>query len=274
MKTVVSLVILALMVATVVGPVQAKDAWYDGIYLGGGGGAGRLETTLAKLGVLPATADGDPNNNPPSSTFDPPGIAPDETLETTSFNETTIASKFFAGYRIMDYLAVEGGYVKFHGMDAHFCFLSDITGECSGVPGTFPTLELNERSWTVDVPLDGWTAYVIGIYPFNDTVEVFGKVGAIFWEMEPSGQEEVRIPASGGSGIIPCQGTGLGGSLFVPECRNEPNRSDLDGTDLALGVGLNFNNASGITVRTEFEWFDIKAADQSWLLSLSAIYNF
>lgn len=273
MKTVVSMAILALMVATVVGPVQAKDAWYDGIYLGGGGGAGRLETTLEKLGVLPATVDPD-QPNPPSSTFDPPGFAPDESLEKTSFNETTITSKFFAGYRIMDYLAVEGGYIKFHGMDDHPCFLSDKTGECTATPEVDVILEDSERAWTVDVPLDGWTAYFVGIYPFNDTVEVFGKVGAIFWEMEPVGEERVRIPASGGSGIIPCQGPGLGSPGVVPECRNEPNRSELDGTDLALGVGLNFNNASGITVRTEFEWFDIGVADRSWLLSLSAIYNF
>ena len=60
---------------------------------------------------------------------------------------------------------------------------------------------------------------------------------------------------------------------LVPET-NVPVSKKLDGTDLATGIGLNFNHPSGVTIRSEFEYFDIGELEQSYLLSFSAIYNF
>jgi hypothetical protein len=43
----------------------------------------------------------------------------------------------------------------------------------------------------------------------------------------------------------------------------------------AMGAfGVNFNSESGISVRAEIEYFNIKELDEPWLLSLNALYNF
>ena len=117
----------------------------------------------------------------------------------------------------------------------------------------------------MDLPLDGWTGYILGIYPFNDTFEIFGKVGAIAWEIDATANETVV------GGFIPPKLPPNDNNPVAPT--NDPISKKFDGTDLALGLGVNFNTESGISVRTEFEWFDISDVDESWLLSLSAIYN-
>jgi opacity protein-like surface antigen len=263
MKKVVSLSVLVLAVAATAGPVQAKDAWYNGFYVGAGGGAGRIESTLAKLGVEP------------DSTINPSHAQYQEELDHTSFKETGITSKIFAGYRFFDYFAVEGGWLKIHSLEDQPCFIDTATRDCSPVPGVPPvTSDLTDRVWTVEVPMDAWTAYFVGIWPINDTFEAFGKLGAIFWEMKPYAEERVI------GGFVPCdpanQPSGNCGPGFAsPPPTNSPEwGQDTDGTDLALGAGMNFNSSGGITIRTEFEWFDISATDRTWVLSLSAIYNF
>ena len=159
-KNIVSLAALVLAFMAIAAPAQADDHWWQGFYMGAGAGWGRFESDLQQLDVMPT------------------GTQVNNTLEYTSFNQSAIASKFFAGYRILKYLAVEGGYFNFHDMDDEPCFLFDATGQCSNVPGQLPDLP-SERVWTVDVPLDGWTAYAVGLLPFNETVEGFFKVGAV-----------------------------------------------------------------------------------------------
>ncbi len=221
--------------------------------MGAGAGWGRFESDLQQLDVMPT------------------GTQINNTLEHTSFNESAIASKFFAGYRILKYLAIEGGYFDFHDMDDQPCVLFDATGQCSNLPGQLPDLP-SERVWTVDVPLDGWTAYAVGMLPFNETVEGFFKVGAVNWKALPSGHERIV------GVIVPCpdpndpQCGNLGSPVAPPQ--NQPEYSRFEGTDLALGIGVNFNTESGISVRTEAEWYDIGIADRTWMLSLSVIYNF
>jgi len=255
--------LLAILLLAIPLMVEAKDSWYNGIYLGAGAGAGRVEAKLGDLGLLP------PSTIPPNDT---------ESLESTNFSNTSITSKFFAGYRIFDYLAIEGGYVKFHELGEHPCFIDGRTDPATGeiIPGTgngtcTPELDPSDaaanptssRAWTVDLPLDGWTGYIVGLYPFNETFEIFGKVGAIAWDMDANAQENIV-----GGFIPPKNGT----NPVAPT--NDPISNNFDGTDVALGLGVNFNAESGVTVRTEFEWFDIDAVEESWLLSLSAIYNF
>jgi opacity protein-like surface antigen len=258
--------LLAILLLSVPLMVEAKDSWYDGIYLGAGAGGGRVEAKFGDLSLLP------PSTVPPGDT---------ESLESTNFSNTSITSKFFAGYRIFDYLAIEGGYVKFHELSEHPCFIDGRKDPATGelIPGTgngtcTPDLDPSDiagnptssRAWTVELPMDGWTGYIVGLYPFNQTVEIFGKVGAFAWDMDASGSEAVV------GGFIPPKPPPNDNNPVSPT--NDPINKKFDGTDLALGIGFNFNAESGITVRTEFEWFDIDIVEESWLLSLSAIYNF
>lgn len=95
----------------------------------------------------------------------------------------------------------------------------------------------DDNSVTVDA--DGLAAY--GVAGTNlGPIGVFAKLGGINWDAKAS--------SSLGSG------------------------SD-DGTDLAYGVGARFQLLS-LQVRAEYERFDVSAADDVDLLSLSALYTF
>ncbi len=69
------------------------------------------------------------------------------------------------------------------------------------------------------------------------------------------------------SGFIPPK------TPFIPEL-NSPVEQDLDGEDLALGAGVNFNTDFGVSIRSEFEYFDVSDTNTVWVFSLSAFYRF
>lgn len=225
----------------------AKDAWYNGIYIGGGVGAGRIEADLVKLGLMPEDASGTP-----------------EPIESSKFKKTALTSKFFAGWRFFKYFGIEGGYNRFHDVNRQFCFIDD-TGECTesrGEPQGATVPATTSSAWTVELPTKGWSAFAVGFLPFaNNAFDAFLKVGAISWETDAAGYEKVV------GGFVPPK------DPLVPPT-NVPVSEKLDGTDLATGIGINFNHPTGVAIRAEFEYFDIADLDQSYLLSFSATYTF
>lgn len=237
MKKVSCLAVTLVMAFPVV--ATAAENGNNGFYFGAGVGAGRVEADLVDLGVQPMDTG--------------------EAIEGDELKATGITSKFFGGYRFLDYFAIEGGYTKIYEPDESFCFLDD-TGGCAEDRGG-PLSIASSAEWKVDVPVDGWTIYAMGIWPINDTFEVFGKIGAFFWEMEAEGRERVV------GGFIPPK------PPFIPEL-NSPVAQDLDGEDLALGAGVNFNTDFGVTIRSEFEYFDVSDANTVWVFSMSAFYRF
>jgi len=236
-----------LLIALAPSPGAAKDAWYNGIYFGGGVGAGRIEADLNQLGLMPMNAQGVP-----------------EPIQSSKFNKTSLTSKFFAGWRFAKYFGLEVGYDRFYDVESQYCFV-DETGECTESRGEGQgaiTPAITSSAWTVDLPTEGWTAFVVGYLPFGKgAFDAFLKVGAIDWEIDASAYEKIV------GGFVPPK------DPLVPPT-NVPVSKKFDGTDLATGIGINFNHPSGVTIRSEFEYFDISDLDQSYLLSLSAIYNF
>jgi opacity protein-like surface antigen len=225
-----------------------KKRWYNGIYIGGGVGAGRIEADMAKLGLLPADAN---------------GVA--EPIESNTFKKTSLASKFYAGWRFGRFFALEGGFNKLHDVERQYCFVDD-TGGCAESRGEpIPPANATATSssaWTVELPTEGWSAFAVGLIPFgNRAFDVFVKVGAIAWETDAAAYEKIV------GGFVPPK------DPLVPPT-NVPITKKFDGTDLATGIGVNFNNSNGVTIRTEFEYFDISEFDASYVLSMSAIYNF
>jgi len=244
MKKVLGLAFLLAALAPAAG--AADGSWYNGIYFGGGVGAGRIEADLIKLGLMPQDASGTP-----------------EPIESSTFKKTSFTGKLFAGYRIFRYLGVEVGYTTFEEVDRQYCFVDD-TGECTEQRGDAvgATSAISSSAWTVELPTEGWSAYAVGLLPFaDDAFEAFVKVGAIAWETEAAAYEKIV------GGFVPPK------DPLVPPT-NVPVNKKLDGTDLATGIGVNFNHPSGVTIRSEFEYFDIGDFDKSYLLSFSAIYNF
>jgi opacity protein-like surface antigen len=243
MNKALGLVLLLVAVATT--PAVARAAWYDGFYFGSGVGLGRIEAELVPLGLLPEMDDG-------------MGGTVNEPIESTDFKKSSVGAKFFAGYRFARYLAIEGGYTKIYDVDEQFCFLDD-TGGCTEDRGG----AISSSAWSVEMPTDGWTGYVVGLLPFgnDDAFDVFVKVGVIAWETDVTAREEVV------GNFVPVK------DPLIP-ARNPPVTRQLDGTDLATGIGVNFNHPNGVTIRSEFEYFDISEFEQSFLLSFSAVYNF
>ncbi|MGI9344053.1 MAG: outer membrane beta-barrel protein [Gammaproteobacteria bacterium] len=244
MKKILGLAFLLIAVAPA--SAIAQDAWYNGIYLGFGVGAGRLEADLNKLGLLPANAAGTP-----------------EAIESDEYKKTSFAGSVLLGYRFGQYFAIEGGYTSFKDTSRQFCFIDD-TGGCAerrsdiGQPTTPAT---SSSAWTVELPTDVYKFYVVGLFPFNKTIDIFAKVGAIGWEADAAGYEKIV------GGFVPPK------PPLVPPT-NVPVTKTLDGTDAAAGIGLNFNHPSGVTVRAEFEYFDIGDFDTSYLANFSAFYTF
>lgn len=241
---------LAFLLAAVAPAADAADgAWYNGIYFGGGVGAGRIEADLAQLGLLPQNG------------AEPPVFEP---IESSTFKKTSITGKLFAGYRIFRYLGIEVGYTSFEDVERQYCFIDD-TGDCTESRGDPQGAEsaISSSAWTVELPTEGWSAYALGLLPFgnNDAFEAFVKLGAIAWETQAAGYEKIV------GGFVPPK------DPLVPST-NVAVSEKLDGTDLATGVGINFNHSSGVTIRSEFEYFDISDFDKSYLLSFSALYNF
>lgn len=245
MKKILGLAFLLIAVAPA--SAIAQDAWYNGIYLGFGVGAGRLEADLVKLGLLPADAAGTP-----------------EPIESDKYKKTNITGSVLLGYRFGQYFAIEGGYSSFKDTSRQFCFVDD-TGGCAESrsepvnPNVTPAT--SSSAWTVELPTDVYKFYVIGLFPLNKTIDVFAKVGAIGWETDAAGYEKIV------GGFVPPK------PPLVPPT-NVPVTNKLDGTDAAAGAGFNFNHPSGVTVRAEFEYFDIGDLDSSFLGSVSAYYSF
>lgn len=245
MKKILGLAFLLIAIAPA--SAIAQDAWYNGFYIGFGVGAGRLEADLGKLGLLPADAAGTP-----------------EPIESNDYSKTSITGSVLFGYRFGSYFAVEGGYSKYHDTSEQLCFVDD-TGGCaerrSDPVSPSVTPATSSSAWTVELPTDVYKFYVVGLFPFNKTIDIFAKVGAIGWETDAAAYEKIV------GGFVPPK------DPLVPPT-NVPVTKKLDGTDAAAGVGLNFNHPSGVTVRAEFEYFDISDFDSSYLANFSAFYSF
>jgi hypothetical protein len=145
------------------------------------------------------------------------GVEFDESFEgeNFSFDASSTGFKAIAGWRFLDWLAVEGNYV-------------DLGSGDDTVAGT-----------KIESDIDGLSVSAVGFLPVGP-VDLFARVGAINWDAEISA---------------------LGESF-----------SD-DGTDLTYGIGAQFRVWS-LSIRAEYEQFDIDAADTVDLISVGVTWTF
>jgi OOP family OmpA-OmpF porin len=133
------------------------------------------------------------------------------------FDASATGFKVIAGWRFLDWLAVEGNYVDLGSGDDNV---------------------LGER---VESDVSGVTLSAVGFLPVGP-VDLFARVGAINWSAD-----------------LDAPGLGISGSD--------------DGTDLAYGVGAQFRVWS-LSVRGEYERFDISDADTVDLISIGVTWTF
>jgi hypothetical protein len=143
----------------------------------------------------------------------------DDSFEGTNLNFDASATglKAIAGWRFLDWLAVEGNYVDLGSGD------DNVLGE------------------KVKSDVNGVSLSAVGFLPVGP-VDLFARVGAINWNAD-----------------LEAPGLGIRGSD--------------DGTDLTYGIGAQFRVWS-LSVRGEYERFDISDADTVDLISIGVTWTF
>lgn len=212
----------------------------SGFYAGLGAGASRLELDLASNGLLPPS--GDP-------------------LDSDSFKGNSFAFKAMAGYQLFDFLAFEVAYLDLGDSETNACFVNN-NGDCLPNPGNpFPQLSNEGNPWNVEIPLQGWTIEAVGILPLGEQWDVFAKLGVFIWDADITARDDVASPPSR--------------PLPSPLPENYPLiTTTADGEDLTVGLGGSFHATEHISVRLEFQWFDISDADSVWTGLVTGIYRF
>ncbi len=96
---------------------------------------------------------------------------------------------------------------------------------------------------TVRADIDGFQVAAVGILPLNPQFSVFGKIGLLLWDVSASA-------------------SGPGGFASVSD----------DGTDLMFGVGGSWNFLPQLSLRAEWERFDVD--EDADMFSVSIVYRF
>lgn len=137
--------------------------------------------------------------------------------EDFSFDASSTGFKAIAGWRFLDWLAVEGNYVDLGSGD------DNVLGE------------------KIETDINGVSLSAVGFLPVGP-VDLFARVGAINWNAD-----------------LEAPGLGISGSD--------------DGTDLTYGIGAQFRVWS-LSLRAEYEIFDISDADTVDMVSLGVTWTF
>lgn len=146
------------------------------------------------------------------------------TINALDFQGVSSSVQEFVGLSYGDYVGIEVGFIDFHSTDSQ-------VSQGAGRP-----------SVTDRVETSGYTAALMGRYPLNEELAVFGKVGVIRWDSEAT----------------------LGDSPFS---------TTASGDDLTWGAGLEFMATGPFRLRVEASVFDIDFAESWWALSASVIYG-
>ncbi len=231
-------------------------------YAGFGGGGTRVErddidqsftvlTTGVLLGLPPFDQGPGPYVDPAADVKDPEG--------------TDFAWKLFGGVRYGKYLGVEVGHVDLGTTEDAFPFI--IAPILRDVGGT-PTLvrPAQDRQIDVETEIDGQQLYLMGFWPLSEQVEIFGKVGMLFWDRDTLIIDRIAAISAVDQPNLPA--IQLDGQDWTQTAASD------DGEDLAVGIGLHIKASERVTLRGEFEWFDIEGTSQAWLASVSLVFGF
>jgi OmpA-OmpF porin, OOP family len=141
--------------------------------------------------------------------------------------------KIFGGYQFMKWLAAEVEYID------------------GGEPtDNFRNEDFPDERLRVGLGVTGFVGSAVGIWPINESFNLFGKLGFIYWDADASGK------------IRDDEGTIVKASY-----------SD-DGTDFAWGVGGTWNFSEAFGVRAEYQGFELSNFDSVDFASASIVWRF
>ena len=185
-----SLLFLTIMLVAAAVPVSAVE---NGFYLGGSIGGSTLEV----------------------QDFD-------EDFGAFRFSDGDTAYKLFGGFRFLNFLAVEAGYVD----------LGDPTDIIASIEGD----ELE-----VQIGVKGWDAFAVGLLPLGP-VDLFAKIGVVSWDADIVAVLDYAIDSDSDSGTDAAYGIGVALRLGQVALRAEGEQFDIaDAEDVYMfSVGATF----------------------------------
>jgi OOP family OmpA-OmpF porin len=131
----------------------------------------------------------------------------DEEFGAFRFSDGDTAYKLFAGFRFLNFLAVEAGYVD----------LGDPQDIIASIEGD----ELEVR-----IGVNGWDAFAIGLLPIGP-VDLFVKVGVVSWEADIRAAYNDLRDADSDTGTDAAYGIGVGLRLGGWALRAEGEQFDI-----------------------------------------------
>jgi OOP family OmpA-OmpF porin len=229
-----------LLAAIVLAPIPALAD--IGWYLGAGAGGTRLEEDLD----LTLTA----------SEYDSNGVLTPIASETMDkFNGTDVGFRVFGGIRFGRFFGIEAGYVDLGEPDDDIPL--NIPGNTNR-PTTDVELKLTDE-------IDGWEIFALGAFPFADRWEAFAKLGVLNWDSDFKAKNAFADTFPASPPNTP---------QFIPTVTPESFSESDDGTDLAGGLGFNYQATEHMVLRGEGTWYDIDDTEKVWLLGFSVIINY
>jgi opacity protein-like surface antigen len=144
-----------------------------------------------------------------------------------SLKQANSAFKGYGGYRILKFVAVEAGYTNL--------------GSPQGLERNVP--EHPERA---EVSVNGLDAFIVGILPVSQAVDIFAKAGLMSWDTDITSVQDGEVIFSESS----------------------------SGTDTAYGIGIGIWVGKNVTLRGEGEWFKIGDFSTVALYSFNVTYTF
>jgi hypothetical protein len=138
------------------------------------------------------------------------------------FSDGGTAFKLFGGFRFLNFLAVEAGYVD----------LGDPTDVIASIEGD----ELE-----VQIGLKGWDAFAVGLLPLGP-VDLFAKVGVVSWDADIVAVLDDVIDSDSESGTDAAYGIGVALRLGKVALRAEGEQFKIaDAEDVYMfSVGATF----------------------------------
>jgi len=145
-------------------------------------------------------------------------------LGDVKFNETDVGFKAYGGYRLIPFLAVEGGYVDF--------------GNPSGTLSNDEGLPIE-----AEIGLNGWDLSAVGILPLG-IFDLFARVGYFWWDADVKAafEDETDRESDSGSDLT----YGIGGQVWLGQLaiRGEIELFDISEADnvwmFSAGVAYRF----------------------------------
>jgi OOP family OmpA-OmpF porin len=146
----------------------------------------------------------------------------DEELGDLRFSDGDTAYKLFAGFRFLNFLAVEAGYVDLGDP-------TDIVGEFDGDPVE------------VQIGVKGWDAFAVGLLPVGP-VDLFAKVGVVSWDADIRAAWSDLTDSDSDSGTDAAYGIGVALRLGNISLRAEGEQFDIGNAEdvYLFSVGATF----------------------------------